>query len=398
MKQRIEHIKKLIGANELEHALNELTKFVSANPKLSEFDNEIIQLKGRLEKLKKEDINGTISFDESQLHRNKLSNSSLKLIVEIEIVLNGGNVTDKKNGTKAAPVTSRTCLLLIPILLIALFLGIGGISYYKFFYEPNRTIFLYGKVYDFDDNNNPVRNANVTIIDLHGFYSKTDSNGAFKFEIDKSERKTLDFEVNHPNYKSQNFMIRLSPGNDNEQYLEKFLLEKKKKAKESELQRRLEAEEREREVAEARKKNVELQARLAAEERARKAAEEKARNAELQAIADAAEKQNSMLESGVKLFLNNYSSYKMFLGENYGYGSVTSVSYSKTSGRLVIRYSYKNGEAVGFIDKHGYYQGKYSTDSSSGEFNMQFQGDGTSKGRWNGPFGLGGGAFSLKKR
>ena len=77
----------------------------------------------------------------------------------------------------------------------------------------------------------PIYNAQIQVIEMLGKSTFSDSQGAFKFDLEGISKKYLEFQVFHSNYQTQNFKVLINFQNNQEQSLEKFLLKKRKEAK-----------------------------------------------------------------------------------------------------------------------------------------------------------------------
>lgn len=171
--------------------------------------------------------------------------------------------------------------------------------------------------------------------------------------------------------------------------------------KTSELEKRALAAEKRAEKAEKElqeKKEKEMNSKIEAAEAEKLKAQQRAAEAEakVKRVQESISTMNSSTK-GVDVFISNYKNYNMFVGERYGSGPIQSANYDKESGRLIINYDYKNGQAKGVVDKNGFYRGNYSTNTSDGTFNIQFANNGTGIGRWDGPFSSSD-AFNIVKR
>lgn len=223
MDKRIELIRELVGSGRLEEAIEKLLELVESEYGLDIYRNAVILLRARYKNFRSNELQGVLHFDEIQLRRSKLNNTILKLTVDISVT-----IKDKKGSTVTTPLSGLGCsLILLPVLILCLITGIGGFIYYKIIDKPeSENITIFGKVYDSDDNNKPLKNARVEIVDLLGVFSATDDSGAFTFEIDNPEKKYLEFQVTCNEYKTQSFNIAIKPNKDNEQSLEKFLIKR----------------------------------------------------------------------------------------------------------------------------------------------------------------------------
>ncbi|MDX2070159.1 MAG: hypothetical protein SFV55_17150 [Haliscomenobacter sp.] len=220
MNKRLKHVEELIGKDEILGAIKYLEDIIAHNSGLTKYRNEIILLNARFHEIQKMDIMGLSSREDHQLSINNLRSNILKLTVNISITLE-----EKAPKPTAAPTSTLGCgPIILPLIVVSLIIGIVGLSYNYFFHISNANkLSIFGKVYDADDNV-PLKNARVEVIDLIGVFSNTDSNGAFEFEIEDIDEKYLEFQVIHANYETQSFKILIKPNKNNEQSLEKFLL------------------------------------------------------------------------------------------------------------------------------------------------------------------------------
>ena len=84
---------------------------------------------------------------------------------------------------------------------------------------------------------------------------------------------------------------------------------------------------------------------------------------------------------GAAYFYNNFDEFVINLGGNYGSHRIKSVTLE--GNYMKVRYAYKNGVLRGNIEPNGSYTGTYSTNSTSGEFDLRFETDGTAYGSWS---------------
>ena len=74
-------LKEMIGSNELEEAINHMLSQSIANSKVS---NQLIVILSRFKKLKDSMIEGTISSEEQNLEKNRITISVLEIIRSLE--------------------------------------------------------------------------------------------------------------------------------------------------------------------------------------------------------------------------------------------------------------------------------------------------------------------------
>lgn len=84
---------------------------------------------------------------------------------------------------------------------------------------------------------------------------------------------------------------------------------------------------------------------------------------------------------GAWYFYNNYSEFKVCLGDSYGCHTIKSVYFDGST--MKVRYEYKNGVLSGSVSSNGSYTGTYRTSSTSGPFDLLFRTDGTGQGSWS---------------
>lgn len=225
----MDKVKSLVSQNKLLEAIQELDKIVSSNKMLKDYRNDVTSLSANFHRINEKKIRGTISEAESQLSENLLANNLLELSIQISISIKTGKGKIGREETLSPQSATGIGFILMPLFFLLVVIGIGGVSYYKFFHEEE-PISIFGKVYDLEENNIPIKNARVEIVDLVGVFSNTDNAGAFEFEIKKTDKRYLEFQVNHENYETQSFNIPINPNGNNELSLEKFLLKKIEKA------------------------------------------------------------------------------------------------------------------------------------------------------------------------
>jgi Asp-tRNA(Asn)/Glu-tRNA(Gln) amidotransferase B subunit len=92
IKKHIEDISALVGSDNLKEAINLLQKLLKTSPKL---DDAILQ-SARLTDLMRQIRNGTISFDDADISKNKIRLAILSLADEIEeLVLSHKSLQDE---------------------------------------------------------------------------------------------------------------------------------------------------------------------------------------------------------------------------------------------------------------------------------------------------------------
>lgn len=225
----MDKVKSLVSQNKLLEAIQELDKIVSSNKLLKDYRNDVSSLSANFHRIKENKIKGTISEAESQISESRLANNILELSIQISISIKTGKGKIGREEALSPKSATGIGFILMPLFFLLVVIGIGGVSYYKFFHEEE-PILIFGKVYDLEENNMPIKNARVEIVDLVGVFSNTDNAGAFEFEIKKTDKRYLEFQVNHENYETQSFNIPINPNGNNELSLEKFLLKKIEKA------------------------------------------------------------------------------------------------------------------------------------------------------------------------
>jgi len=82
MKTDLSELKKLVGANKLELALDKLSQLQINDP--SKLETEVTHLRGRLKKLAQDRIKGVISPADDQLINNQIRTVLLQLITAYE--------------------------------------------------------------------------------------------------------------------------------------------------------------------------------------------------------------------------------------------------------------------------------------------------------------------------
>jgi len=223
MDKRVEHIRDLIRKGKSKEAIDRLLGLVKTEQRLAKYQNDITSLSARYYDFQRDEIGGTLRQDEKEVLKNKLNKNILDLTISISITLENRD----KSLLRGSKNSLGYGLIIRPLIILSLLIGIGGFIYYKTFSKlENENIIIFGKVYDSTENNSPLKNARVEIVDLLGVFSFTDNNGAFEFEFDKPEKKYLEFQVTCDTYETQNFNIAIKPNKNNEQSLEKFLLKR----------------------------------------------------------------------------------------------------------------------------------------------------------------------------
>ncbi len=80
------------------------------------------------------------------------------------------------------------------------------------------------------------------------------------------------------------------------------------------------------------------------------------------------------------------------------YSRIHNIDVDNENRHLKIYYGHLNGEADGFYSDNGFFEGNFKTKAGTGTFQMNFNKDGTAKGRWKSYFSIiFSGEFSIVK-
>ena len=84
---------------------------------------------------------------------------------------------------------------------------------------------------------------------------------------------------------------------------------------------------------------------------------------------------------GAAYFYYNYDEFSINLGGDFGSHRIKSVTLD--GNYMKVKYAFKNGVLRGNIESNGSFSGTYSTSSTSGDFDLRFETDGTAYGSWS---------------
>lgn len=179
------HLKSLIANDQVEDVIDYLLQLKLKD----DFNDEIVLISGRMQRLKKELRAGTIDMNTAELRRNQIKEALLPLSKEIIKELGTQKLTEVNLPPISSPHHPKLALgskKLVTSLLGLILISIVGLSIFWFGPSISNNNRCCLKGYVFDGKGHPLKDAEISMETHH---TKTDERGFFELKIPSKDQQ-----------------------------------------------------------------------------------------------------------------------------------------------------------------------------------------------------------------